>query len=218
MSAVSIASFLTDFSPRRIPDERVVILSALREEEPEPEQLDEPSAEQAFEAAVDVELQVKQAFEAGREAGRAEADALYEAEKQRLQRAHEEEMTGIRASVLSETADRLTAQVETALQTLEASFSRQLADLIEPLIAAHIERAAVADFARQVTACLPAAMGMEIRGPRDLLDALHGLEGFASENFIPIEANAAELSLRLDNQVIETRLAPILAELKVLIR
>ncbi|WP_420960890.1 hypothetical protein [Brucella sp. IR073] len=218
MSAVSIASFLTDFSPRRIPDERVVILPALREEEPEPEPLDEASPEQAFEAAVDAELQVKQAFEAGREAGRAEADALYEAEKQRVQRAHEEEIAGIRAAALSETADRLTAQMQAALETLEASFSRQLAELLEPLIAAHIERAAVADFARQVTACLPAAMGMEIRGPRDLLDALHSLEGFASENFIPIEADAAELSLRLDERIIETRLAPILAELKALIR
>jgi hypothetical protein len=215
MNALSIASYLTDFSPRRIPDEQVVILSPARARE-EPE--DSLTVEEAFEEAVDHELQVKQAFEAGREAGRAESDALYEAEKQRLQRAHEEEIGALRNAVLSETTERLFAHLNAGLQGLEAAFSRQLAELIEPLVAQHVTGRAVRDFATQVAACLPAAMGMEIRGPRDLLDALVRLDGFARENFIFIEAEQTELQLRLDERVVETRLAPLLSEMKALVR
>jgi hypothetical protein len=215
MGALSIASYLSDFSPRRIPDEQVIILPASQVLDEVDEEI---SPEQAFADTVDIELQVKQAFEAGREAGRAEADALFEAEKQRLQRGHEEEAAKVRAATLSETADLLMAGLETRLGALEASFSGQVAELIEPLFAEYIAHRAVADFAGQVTACLPAAMGMEIRGPRDLLDALHKLDGFARENFIFIEAKQVELQLKLDSQVIETRLAPLLGELKALIR
>lgn len=215
MGALSIASYLSDFSPRRIPDEQVVILPAFSEEKAAEEDL---SPEQVFEDVIDIELQVKQAFEAGREAGRAEADALYEAEKQRLQRAYEEETSKLRAAILSETGDRLMAGLQEGLGALEASFSQQLAALIEPLIAGHFAANAVAGFAGQASACLPAAMGMEIRGPRDLLDRLHGLDGFARENFIFIEVDQVELQLKLDERVIETRLGAVLGELKALIR
>ncbi|PYE87693.1 hypothetical protein [Phyllobacterium leguminum] len=215
MSALSIASYLSDFSPRRIPDEQVIILPAAQGHEEADEDL---SPEQVFEEAIDIELQLKQAFEAGREAGRAEADALYEAEKQRLQRAHEEEMAGLRTATLSETADLLMVGLLEGLGALEATFSGQMAELIAPLMAEHFADKAVSDFAGRAAACLPAAMGMEISGPRDLLDALQKREGFVRENFLFIEAEQVELQLRLDERVVATRLGPLLDELKALIR
>ncbi|PRD42667.1 hypothetical protein C5748_14665 [Phyllobacterium phragmitis] len=217
MSDLSIASFLSDFSPRRIPDERVIILPASSEED-EPEE--EASAEQAFEEAVDIELQVKQAFEAGREAGRAEADALYEAEKQRMQRVHEEEIGSVRTSVMNETADRLVMQLSEGLASLEESFSQQVTHLIEPLVAESVAKNAVADFAREVASLVRNAAdgAIEIRGPHDLLDALRRQEGFAPEQFVLVEAEQAELSMKLGEMIVETRLSPLLAELKALVR
>ncbi|MBB2973808.1 hypothetical protein [Mesorhizobium sp. RMAD-H1] len=215
MGAPSIASFLSDFSPRRIPDERVIILPASsKEEEPD----EEIVAEQPFEEVVDVELRVKQAFEAGRAAGQAESDALYEAEKQRLQRVHEEETATLRTTVMHETADRLVKQLGEGLAALEASFSRQIAMLVEPLVAAHMRKNAVADFARMVADSVRSATTAEIRGPRDLLEILRSRDGFAHEQFTFTEAEQAELSLKLGETVIETRLTPLLGELKALIR
>ncbi|WP_147272177.1 hypothetical protein [Phyllobacterium salinisoli] len=220
MSDLSIASFLSDFSPRRIPDERVIILPAASEpissEEGEPDE--DVSPEQAFEEAVDIELQLKQAFEAGREAGRAEADALYEAEKQRVQRVHEEEIAAVRASVLNETADRLLMRLNEGFAALEVSFSLQVTHLISPLVAAHVTGNTVADFARAVAGTVRPAAVTEIRGPRDLIEALRSTDGFEHEEFVLIEAEQAELSMKLGEMVVETRLSPLLAELKALIR
>ncbi|WP_153020272.1 hypothetical protein [Paramesorhizobium deserti] len=215
MGSPSIASLLSDFSPRRIPDERVIILSASSgEDEPD----EEAVAEQPFEEMIDAELQLKQAFEAGRDAGRAESDALYEAEKQRMQRVHEEEIGAVKAAVMNETADRLIMQLNKGFAALEASFSQQLAMLVEPLIAEHMRKSAVADFARAVADTVKPATAMEIRGPRELIDALRSVDGFAHEQFTLVEAEQTELSLKLGETIIETRLAPLLDELKALVR
>jgi hypothetical protein len=104
------------------------------------------------------------------------------------------------------------------LATLEASFSQQVAMLIEPLVAEHMRKSAVAEFAQAAADCVKSAAIVEIKGPGDLLDILRSRDGFALEQFTLVEAEQAELSLKLGETVVETRLSPLLDELKALVR
>src|SRR5690606_15264114 len=109
MSALSLSRYLPDFSTHHIGDEAVEIIAAplspkpLKETPASPAVSETPkrmasaeksaAAEQAEVAAIIAgEEEKRAAFEAGREDGHREAEALYEAEKARLLREHETEI------------------------------------------------------------------------------------------------------------------------------
>ncbi|EFM55984.1 hypothetical protein [Brucella inopinata] len=228
MSALSISRYLTDFSTHHIDDKAVEIIAAPVPPKPltpvAGEAAEKPAAvgqEQAEMAAViALEEEKRAAFEAGREDGHREAQALYEAEKARLLREHEAEIETLRATFSREQALLLAGSLTEALSALEQSLSGQMAEILMPLLAAKMEHEAVAEFARRIAALALALEGEapEISGPAHLLEPLqaHGVLLPSGCRFSETASN--ELSFSFGERMLETRIAPLLEELKAAVK
>ncbi|SCD25371.1 hypothetical protein [Brucella inopinata] len=226
MSALSISRYLTDFSTHHINDKAVEIIAAPVPPKPLTpvvgEAVEKPAAvgqEQAEMAAViALEEEKRAAFEAGREDGHREAQALYEAEKARLLREHEAEIETLRAAFSREQALLLAGSLTEALSALEQSLSGQMAEILMPLLAAKMEQEAVAEFARRIAALALEGEAPEISGPARLLEPLqaHGVLLPSGCRFSETASN--ELSFSFGERMLETRIAPLLEELKAAVK
>ncbi|ENP34133.1 hypothetical protein [Brucella abortus] len=226
MSALSISRYLTDFSIHHIDDKAVEIITAPVPPKPltpvAGEAAEKPAAvgqEQAEMAAViALEEEKRAAFEAGREDGHREAQVLYEAEKARLLREHEAEIETLRAIFSREQALLLAGSLTEALSALEQSLSGQMAEILMPLLAAKMEHEAVAEFARRIAALALEGEAPEISGPARLLEALqaHGVLLPSGCRFSETASN--ELSFSFGERMLETRIAPLLEELKAAVK
>ena len=73
MVARSIASVLTDFTPKHVPADRVTVFAAGTGKERADPLEDRQSRSKMLLTLIDYELKVKEAFAAGRQSGQAEA-------------------------------------------------------------------------------------------------------------------------------------------------
>jgi hypothetical protein len=214
MASRSIASMLTDFTPKLVPADRMTVFTVSKERANTI-----PDAEEPLEDVVeliDYELKVKEAFSAGRESGQIESSVLFEAEKVRLEREFQEQLASAEAIFLEQTGARIAAQVSEGLSAIASDLSGSLAAVLTPLIEESMRSSAVSAFAGEVerlTKGLEAVIA-EITGPAHLLDALRKQPEIDLIHFTLIEANQAELSLRLDDTVVETRLGRLIDTLR----
>lgn len=143
---------------------------------------------------------------------------LYEAEKARLLREHEAEIETLRATFSREQALLLAGSLTEALSALEQSLSGQMAEILMPLLAAKMEHEAVAEFARRIAALALEGEAPEISGPARLLEALqaHGVLLPSGCRFSETASN--ELSFSFGERMLETRIAPLLEELKAAVK
>ena len=228
MSALSLSRYLPDFSTHHIKDEAVEIIAAPLppkplKETPAPQaggEAQKPAAaEQADVAAIIASEEEKRAaFEAGREDGHREAEALYEAEKARLQREHEAEIETLRAAFSREQALLLAGSLTEALAVLERNFSGQLAEIMMPLLAQKMEREAVEEFARRIAALALDGEAPEISGPARLIAPLRDHAALLPSGYRFVETGTDELSFSFGDRVLETRIAPLLEELKAAVQ
>ncbi|MCH6203809.1 MULTISPECIES: hypothetical protein [Brucella] len=235
MSALSLSRYLPDFSAHHIEDEAVEIIAAPLppkplKETPAPQAGSEApkraasaeksaAAEQAEVAAIIAgEEERRAAFEAGREDGHREAEALYEAEKTRLLREHEAEIETLRAAFSREQALLLAGSLTEALAALERSFSGQIAEILMPLLAQKMEREAVAEFARRIAALALDGEAPEISGPARLVAPLRDHAALLPSGCRFSETGTDELSFSFGDRVLETRIAPLVEELKAAVQ
>ncbi len=235
MSALSLSRYLPDFSTHHIGDEAVEIIAAplppkpLKETPASPAVSETPkraasaeksaAAEQAEVAAIiAVEEEKRAAFEAGREDGHREAQTLYEAEKVRLLREHESEIETLRAAFSREQALLLAGSLTEALTALERNLSGQIANILMPLLAQKMEREAVAEFARRIAALALDGEAPEIAGPARLIAPLGQHAALLPSGCRFSETGADELSFSFGDRVLETRIAPLLEELKAAVQ
>lgn len=231
MSALSLSRYLPDFSPHHIEDEAVEVIAAPPPSKPLKAQAvaDVPkrpaaaettaAAEQAEVAAIiAVEEEKRLAFEAGREDGHREAEALYEAEKARLAREHEAEIETLRAAFSREQALLLAGSLTEALSALERNYSGQIAEILMPLLAEKMEREAVAEFARRIAALALDGEAPEISGPACLIAPLSDHAALLPSGCRFLETGADELSFSFGDRMLETRIAPLLEELKAAVQ
>ncbi|WP_139976408.1 MULTISPECIES: hypothetical protein [Brucella/Ochrobactrum group] len=235
MSALSLSRYLPDFSTHHIEDEAVEIIAApappkpLKETPPpyvegaEPKRHVSPEKAAANEQAevaaiIAVEEERRVAFEAGREDGHAQAQALYEAEKARLVREHETEIETLRAAFSREQALLLAGSLTEALTALERNFSVQIAEILGPLLAGKLEREAVAEFARRIASLALDGEAPEISGPARLIAPLRDHAALLPSGCRFSENAADELSFSFGERMLETRLAPLLEELKAAVQ
>ncbi|MFQ0815600.1 hypothetical protein AVM02_08810 [Brucella anthropi] len=231
MSALSLSRYLPDFSTHHIEDEAVEIIAAPVSPKPLKAQADDDGverrvsaedaalAEQADVAAIIAGEEAKRAaFEAGREDGHREAEALYEAEKARIVREHETEIETLRAAFSREQALLLAGSLTDALSALERSFSGQIAEILMPLLAEKMEREAVAEFARRIAALALDGEAPEISGPARLIAPLRDHAALLPSGCRFSETAADELSFSFGERMLETRIAPLLDELKAAVQ
>ncbi|MEP7453728.1 hypothetical protein [Phyllobacterium sp. SB3] len=210
----SIASMLTDFTPKHVPADRVTVFTAPGERItiiPDADDVPEEVVE-----LIDYELKIKEAFAAGRESGQTEASVLFEAEKVRLEREFQEQLAGAEVTFLEQTGARISAQMDEGLKAIASDLSGSLAAVILPLVENNMREHAVQAFATEIEQLTKGleAITANISGPRHLLDAFRNRTDFDPMRFTLIEADQAELSLRLDNTVVETRLGHLIDSLR----
>lgn len=214
MSARSLASVLTDFTPKRVPPDRVTVFTSVRERAATLDEVIEPAEE--IVDIIDYELKVKEAFAAGRESGQAEAAVLFEAEKVRLEREFQEQLAAADAAFLADTGARLAAQLADGLSGIAADLSGSLAAALTPLVEANLRGRAIGGFVGELERLTKGLEGVliDVTGPRYLLDALRTRPEIDAIRFTFREANQSELTMKLDDVVIETRLGHLIDALK----
>ncbi|SDO88960.1 hypothetical protein SAMN05428967_0461 [Phyllobacterium sp. YR620] len=214
MSARSLASVLTDFTPKRVPPDRVTVFTSVRERAVALEEVIEPAEE--IVDIIDYELKVKEAFAAGRESGQAEAAVLFEAEKVRLEREFQEQLAAADAAFLADTGARLAAQLADGLSGIAADLSGSLAAALTPLVEANLRERAIGGFVGELERLTKGLEGVliDVTGPRYLLDALRTRPEIDPIRFTFREASQSELTMKLDDVVIETRLGHLIDALK----
>ncbi|MHC5234140.1 hypothetical protein [Brucella sp. LJL56] len=235
MSALSLSRYLPDFSTHHIEDEAVEIIAAPAPQKPlkqtsvaqtgsdapkRPATAEKAAAVEQAEvaAAIAVEEEKRVAFEAGREDGHREAQALYDAERARLVREHETEIETLRATFSREQALLLAGSLTDALTALERNFSAQIAEILMPLLAEKMEREAVAEFARRIAALALDGESPEISGPARLIAPLRDHAALLPSGCRFSETGADELSFSFGDRMLETRIAPLLEELKAAVQ
>jgi hypothetical protein len=247
MSALPLSRYLPDFSTHRIADEAVEIIAAPVQPQPlkqEPVQrarsaeraketkaphfADKLDAAQQAEVAaiIAVEEEKRTAFATGhaqghtlgREEGHKEAEALYEAEKARLLREHETEIENLRAAFSREQALLLARSLTEALTALEQNCSVQIAEVLAPLLVGKLEHDAVLEFAHRIAALALEGEAPEISGPARLLAPLRDHAALLPSGCRFAENASDELSFSFGERVLETRIAPLLEELKAAVQ
>lgn len=223
MSTLALSRYLPDFATHHIDDDAVEIIAA--PVAPVPLSADRPEAGKSYQVEqaevaqiIAVEEAKKLAFEAGREDGHKEAEALYAAEKARLLREHEAEIEALRAGFSREQANLLAVAFTQAIDTLERNLSQQMADILAPLYTGRLSENAVQQFATRISTLALEGEAPEISGPVSLLEPLRRHADLLPLGCRFVENTASELSFSFGERVLETRVSPLLEELKAVIR
>ncbi|UXN66617.1 hypothetical protein N8E89_26415 (plasmid) [Phyllobacterium sp. A18/5-2] len=215
MAARSIASVLTDFTPRHVPADRVTVFTGTgKERNGPPEEAAEPLKD--IVDIIDYELKVKEAFAAGLQSGQSEAAVLFEAEKIRLEREFEEQLAAADAHFLEQTGERIATQISQGLAAIAADLSGLFAAVLTPLVEENLRERTIEGFVGEVERLTKGLEGLAVHvtGPRHLLDALRRRPEIDPMRFTFAQAQQSELSLKLDDAVIETRLGRLIDALK----
>jgi uncharacterized protein YhaN len=215
MVARSVASVLTDFTPKHVPADRVTVFAAVSRERADLlAKIEEPS-ENVVEL-IDYELKIKEAFVAGRESGQAEAAVLFEAEKIRLEREFQDQLAAAEVLFMQQTGTRMAEQIGDGLAAISSDLSGSLAAVLAPLVEERLRERTVEAFAREVERMTKqfAAVSIEISGPSHLLDVLRMRPEIDQMRCTFWESGQSELSMKLDDAVVETRLGRLIDALR----
>jgi len=237
---VEIFQHLRDFSIRQLSDETIEILTPQekkQKEETEEEAHDistirEDSAQQMSpfsldeaenkksdsKPEIDIEAIKNEAFEQGRLAAKAD----YEEIRARLVEAHRLALAEARQTVINSVAGDLVAACTTGFAKFHASLQEALARLVRPLIAEKLTVDGVAQFVQKL-ACeaIEASDPLIIEGEQALLDAFiiqAKAEPTINLSHYKLQAREGqELRLIVGDQILSTRLAPLLRQLREII-
>lgn len=212
--ARSIASMLTDFTPKHVPDDRVTVFAAATRERVET-LVDDAVPEDVVDL-IDIELKIKETFELGRAEGQAEASVLFDAEKLRLERDFQEQLAAAEADFMDRIGTRLYDQVEAGLAVISAGLSSSLATVLSPLVEKNLRDRAVTGFVGEIERLTQGLEGVmiDISGPLHLIDALRNRPGIDLMRFTFTRSDQPELSMKLDDVVVETRLGHLIDAVK----
>ncbi|MDR6635855.1 hypothetical protein J2X72_004669 [Phyllobacterium sp. 1468] len=215
MVARSVASVLTDFTPKHVPADRVTVFAAASKERADSlAEIEEPSEDVV--ELIDYELKIQEAFVAGRESGQAEAAVLFEAEKIRLEREFQDQLAAAEVLFMQQTGARMAEQIGDGLLAISSDLSGSLAAVLTPLVEERLRERAVEAFAHEVKRMTKefAAISMEISGPSHLLDVLRMRPEIDQMRCTFWESSQSELSMKLDDAVVETRLGRLIDALR----
>jgi len=187
-----------------------------------PFSLDEADGQEAQESApvpaIDIEAIKEEAFAEGREAARAE----YEQERTRLVEANRLSLIENRQTVINSLGADLVGVCTASFAQLQSCLQEKLARLIAPLVEEKLTREAAAEFVQMLGAqAIEAQLPLIIEGDPALLNAFvvqAKNEPALNLDHYQLEAQeGSALKLIVKDQVLSTRLSPLLQQLREII-
>lgn len=235
--AASLSHFLSDFAPRKIPDTEVEVLPMdaeipVHEEEPvveADEMVDfnhkEDKPEDSFdEASLVMETKAnaeelrKQAVDEAVAQTKAEMEAKFAQEKQTLIAEHEKALSELKTKTIAEVAGNLDESLKVGFDKMLEDISTDVAKILGAFIGDKMHDDALNDFAKRIAKeAVSAKQPLVIEGNEELLKALEQRPDFDKDKFVLRPTDSADIRLELGNEVIATRLEPIMKELKGLV-
>ena len=236
--AATLSHFLSDFAPRQIPDTEVEVLPMDAEvpfhEEPAVEEADpmvdfhqvESKPEDTFDEAslvtetkINAEELRQQAIDEAVEKTKTELETRFAEEKAALIRDHEKAMSDLKDKTIAEIATNLDENLKKGLDKIVEDISKDVAKILAVFIGEKMHDDALTDFAKRIAReALSAKQPLVIEGNNDLLKALEKRPDFNKTKFVLKPTDASEIRLELGDQVIATRLEPVMKELKGLVQ
>lgn len=234
----SLSHFLSDFAPRQIPDTEVEVLPMDAEvpvHDPEPaEEADqmvdfnhaesEPAdhfdeASLVTETKVNAEELRKQAVDEAVEKTKAELEAKFAEEKASLIASHEKELDELKVKTIAEVAANLDNDLKQGFDNILEDISKDVAKVLGGFISEQMHDEALNDFAKRIAKeAISAKQPLVLQGNKDLLKALETRPDFDKTKFVLRPTDAGDIRLELGDQVIATRLEPVMKELKGLVQ
>jgi|GEM_PF-1371699 len=226
--ATVISGHLRDFSHRILPDEALEILDQQidqvgvdsmqdnhsAEETMAPFSVEKPSSQEEAEA-VDLDAIRAEAFNEGKEA----AELAYTIERAKLVEAHRLALVETRQTTINTIAHDLVTTCAQAFNDLQSAIEDHLVRLIAPLVGDKLTDSAIAEFTQQlVEMAIDEHLPLRIEGPKPLLDAFliqaKRETDFDETRYHLVEVEVGELRLSYKDQVLSTRIAPLLQQLR----
>ncbi|CAM1630096.1 MULTISPECIES: hypothetical protein [Bartonella] len=236
--AASLSHFLSDFAPRQIPDTEVEVLPMDAEvpvhdplpaeeagqmvdfnhAESEPaDHFDEASL--VTETKVNAEELRKQAVDEAVEKTKAELEAKFAEEKASLIASHEKELDELKVKTIAEVAANLDNDLKQGFDNILEDISKDVAKVLGGFISEQMHDEALNDFAKRIAKeAISAKQPLVLQGNKDLLKALEARPDFDKTKFVLRPTDAGDIRLELGDQVIATRLEPVMKELKGLVQ
>ena len=236
--AASLSHFLSDFAPRQIPDTEVEVLPMDAEvpvHDPEPAEeagqmvdfnhAESEAADDFDEASLVTETKVnaeelrKQAVDEAVEKTKAELEAKFAEEKASLIASHEKELDELKVKTIAEVAANLDNDLKQGFDNILEDISKDVAKVLGGFISEQMHDEALNDFAKRIAKeAISAKQPLVLQGNKDLLKALEARPDFDKTKFVLRPTDAGDIRLELGDQVIATRLEPVMKELKGLVQ
>lgn len=163
----------------------------------------------AADRAGEIDALIAAAEARGYAAGRAEADAVLEAQRARHEQERDALFANARSAWAREEGARLAEQLAAAQETATQRLAEAVARTLAPILEQRLHQSTVDDFVATVRELMthPDATALEITGPADLLAAFRAALGPAGERLRFIENDCPEARASMADSVVETRLA-----------
>ena len=141
---------------------------------------------------------------------------LFEAEKIRLEREFQDQLAAAEVLFMQQTGTRMAEQIGDGLAAISSDLSGSLAAVLAPLVEERLRERTVEAFAQEVERMTKqfAAVSIEISGPSHLLDVLRMRPEIDPMRCTFWESGQSELSMKLDDAVVETRLGRLIDALR----
>ncbi|AQX20280.1 hypothetical protein [Bartonella sp. WD16.2] len=233
-ASVSLASFLSDFSPVN-EDAEVLLFSDEGEQICDNEKyeefllsntdfLEEDMEEMlplhiASDNAVDSEVVKQKAFDQVEQRTTEELQKQFAAEKQQMEEEHAKAIEATRQGMVEALGAQMHSQLMEGLANLRQGIAKDIAQILAAFIGEKITQEALQQFATKMAdQVIDTKQPLVLEGNEKLLEQLKKQEGFDASKFEFQSTNSAEIRLRYGNVVTATQLTPLLATLQELVR
>jgi hypothetical protein len=165
---------------------------------------------------VDLAAERATAFAEGQEAGRADAIALWEAQRAEIEARHAEELTALKMTVEAEAAQRIDAQLTTAVTSLARHLSDQMALVLAPLVQEALMAKALEETSRMISEALTSeeVTVVTIHGPLKLFEKIKALLTDVAKQLKHVEADDLDITVDVDEAALVTRMSAWAASLQ----
>lgn len=200
LTAVPISKYLAEVPLARAPGDSVAVRQS------RPPKLAEIRPE------TDYSAEIERAYRRGLEEGRALARAESATRLDELRQSMEDQRLADRHAWTQEEADRLAQSVDQSMDRLTTAIASTVARVLQPFLIEERRRQAVHELAQAILTIgqRPGEMELSITGPEDLLQALVDRLNGRFQMTLQV-ADVADITVRVDDTIIETRIGAWIA-------
>ena len=128
-------------------------------------------------------------------------------------------MDELKVKTIAEVAANLDNDLKQGFDNILEDISKDVAKVLGGFISEQMHDEALNDFAKRIAKeAISAKQPLVLQGNKDLLKALEARPDFDKTKFVLRPTDAGDIRLELGDQVIATRLEPVMKELKGLVQ